>query len=169
VVPPEPAALIESLRSVGYTLPTALADILDNSIAAQTENIDIAHEAAITYREAIKAAAAGVLPARLPAGVGVARAGGHLPAQTLVPADDDIPVVSQADFLRKLTRTGEIPPKLWINFYPKVLSKHAADSSLKLKVTFESSPTSGISKEKIEETRTALKELGLGNGELKSE
>ena len=41
VVPPEPAALIESLRSVGYTLSTAVADILDNSIAADAENIHI--------------------------------------------------------------------------------------------------------------------------------
>lgn len=41
VVPPEPAALIESLRSVGYTLPTAVADILDNSIAAGARNIHI--------------------------------------------------------------------------------------------------------------------------------
>jgi len=56
-----------------------------------------------------------------------------------------------------------------MNFYTKVLSKHATDTSLKLKVTFESSPAAGISKERIEETRTALKELGLGNGELKSE
>jgi hypothetical protein len=41
VVPPEPAALIESLRSVGYTLPTAVADILDNSIAAAARNVSI--------------------------------------------------------------------------------------------------------------------------------
>jgi hypothetical protein len=37
VVAPEPAALIESLRSVGYSLPTAAADILDNSIAEGQE------------------------------------------------------------------------------------------------------------------------------------
>jgi hypothetical protein len=41
VVPPEPAALIESLRSVGYSLPAAVADILDNSIAAGARNIQI--------------------------------------------------------------------------------------------------------------------------------
>lgn len=36
---PRPGALIESLRSVGYSLPAALADIVDNSIAAQADNI----------------------------------------------------------------------------------------------------------------------------------
>ena len=41
IVPPEPAALIESLRSVGYNLPAAVADILDNSIAAGAKNIHI--------------------------------------------------------------------------------------------------------------------------------
>src|SRR5581483_2656578 len=41
LVPPEPAALIESLRSVGYNLPAAVADILDNSIAVPAKNISI--------------------------------------------------------------------------------------------------------------------------------
>src|SRR5579884_2840780 len=41
IAAPEPAALIESLRSVGYTLPAAVADIVDNSIAAGAKNIHI--------------------------------------------------------------------------------------------------------------------------------
>jgi hypothetical protein len=36
---PKPCALVESLRSVGYSLPTAIADIVDNSIAAHAKNI----------------------------------------------------------------------------------------------------------------------------------
>lgn len=39
IVPPSPQSLIESLRSVGYTLSTAIADIVDNSIAAGASNI----------------------------------------------------------------------------------------------------------------------------------
>ena len=38
---PKPAALIESLRAIGYNLPTAVADIVDNSISAEAKNIDI--------------------------------------------------------------------------------------------------------------------------------
>lgn len=38
-VPPAPESLVESLRSVGYSLPTALADIIDNSIAAGSRNV----------------------------------------------------------------------------------------------------------------------------------
>jgi hypothetical protein len=33
-VPPDPAALIESMRAFGYSLPTAIADLVDNSISA---------------------------------------------------------------------------------------------------------------------------------------
>jgi hypothetical protein len=39
IAEPKPSSLIESLRSVGYNLPTAVADIIDNSIAAAARNI----------------------------------------------------------------------------------------------------------------------------------
>lgn len=38
---PHPIALIESLRSIGYTTETALADIIDNSITANASRISI--------------------------------------------------------------------------------------------------------------------------------
>lgn len=38
-VPPDPAALIESMRAFGYRLPTAIADLIDNSITARASNI----------------------------------------------------------------------------------------------------------------------------------
>lgn len=38
---PHASALVESLRSMGYTPPTALADLVDNSIAAKAKNIHI--------------------------------------------------------------------------------------------------------------------------------
>lgn len=38
---PSPTALVESLRSIGYTLETALADIIDNSITADSSTISI--------------------------------------------------------------------------------------------------------------------------------
>jgi hypothetical protein len=40
-LPPDPAALIESMRAFGYSLPTALADLIDNSISAQAREIDV--------------------------------------------------------------------------------------------------------------------------------
>jgi len=41
IVPPNPADLIESLRDFGYTLPSALADLIDNSLAASAKRITI--------------------------------------------------------------------------------------------------------------------------------
>ena len=40
-VPPDPAALIESMRAFGYSLPTAVADLIDNSISAGARSIDV--------------------------------------------------------------------------------------------------------------------------------
>ena len=39
VMPPQPSALVASLRSIGYTLETAIADIIDNSITAQAKKV----------------------------------------------------------------------------------------------------------------------------------
>lgn len=38
-VVPEASSMIESFRSVGYNLETAIADIIDNSISANAKNI----------------------------------------------------------------------------------------------------------------------------------
>ena len=40
-IPPNPSPLIESLRDLGYSLGTALADIIDNSITAGAKKIRI--------------------------------------------------------------------------------------------------------------------------------
>ncbi len=37
--PPHPAAIVESLRAFGYDLPTALADVVDNSISASARHV----------------------------------------------------------------------------------------------------------------------------------
>src|SRR3954470_10159951 len=43
-VPPDPGALIESMRAFGYSLPTAIADLVDNSISASARAIDVLFE-----------------------------------------------------------------------------------------------------------------------------
>ena len=40
-LPPYAPTLIESTRSIGYTLESAIADIIDNSISASSSNVDI--------------------------------------------------------------------------------------------------------------------------------
>jgi hypothetical protein len=45
-VAPKPADLVESLRDFGYTLPSALADLVDNSLTAGAKEIDVCLAAA---------------------------------------------------------------------------------------------------------------------------
>ncbi len=59
--------------------------------------------------------------------------------------------------------SGEIPPQKWMNFYTRVLAKFATGSGLKLSVKVEVAPDGGVSQQKIEETRAALRELGLND------
>ncbi len=57
--------------------------------------------------------------------------------------------------------TGEVPSQKWMNFYTKVLSRFAASKGLKLTVSVETSRDEAISTQKLEETKVALRELGL--------
>lgn len=48
-----------------------------------------------------------------------------------------------------------------MNFYTKVLSKFAGGKGLKINISFEAAPEGGLSNQQIEETKVALRELGL--------
>jgi hypothetical protein len=61
----------------------------------------------------------------------------------------------------RLSWEGQVPAQKWMNFYTKVLSKFAASKGLKLAVRFELDGDGPISPQKIEETKVALRELGL--------
>ncbi|MFI0826696.1 ATP-binding protein [Streptomyces roseolus] len=41
VAAPDPAGMVASLSSLGYSLPTAIADLVDNSISANASNVEI--------------------------------------------------------------------------------------------------------------------------------
>jgi len=57
--------------------------------------------------------------------------------------------------------SGEVPAQKWMNFYTKVLAKYATGRGLRLTVTFEASPEGGLLPQRVEETKAALRELGL--------
>jgi hypothetical protein len=56
---------------------------------------------------------------------------------------------------------GEVSPQKWMNFYTKVLSRFATGGGLKLTVTVDVAPPGGTTVSKAEETKVALRELGL--------
>lgn len=41
ICPPDPERIVEGLRDTGYNFNTAVADIIDNSIAAHATKVDI--------------------------------------------------------------------------------------------------------------------------------
>jgi len=61
----------------------------------------------------------------------------------------------------KLTWEGAVPPQKWMTFYTKVLSRFPIGEGLKLTVKVEIQPKDGIPKQKVDETKTTLRELGL--------
>ena len=75
---------------------------------------------------------------------------------TLAPPTPRLPAMPGA-----LKWTGEIPAQKWMNFYTKVLSKFSATAGLKLTLRVEVAPAEGVSPQKVDETKLALRELGL--------
>lgn len=56
---------------------------------------------------------------------------------------------------------GEIPHLKWMNFYTKVITKLANNKGVKLAVNLSVAPEAGVSPQKVEEIKIALRELGL--------
>lgn len=59
--------------------------------------------------------------------------------------------------------SGEIPSQKWSTFYQRVLSKFAVGKGLKLSLNIEIAPEGGLTIQKVEETKLALRELGLSD------
>jgi hypothetical protein len=70
--------------------------------------------------------------------------------------------------VRWLSWEGDVPPQKWMTFYTKVLSRFHEGGTLKLRVKVEAQSEGGISKPNVEETKVALRELGLSD-EVKTE
>ncbi len=73
------------------------------------------------------------------------------------------PETIQGGTVSKLTWSGTVPHQKWMLLFTKVLSKFAGGKGLKLTVTVEAAPEGGISSQKVEETKVALRELGMND------
>jgi hypothetical protein len=62
---------------------------------------------------------------------------------------------------RTITWSGEVPAQKWMNFYTRVLSKFATGPDLKLTLKVQVNNQEGIPNARVEETKAALRELGL--------
>ena len=85
IAEPDPAALIESLRAFGYSAETAVADLIDNSITADSKNVELTFDwdgsaTRVTISDDGRGMAEGVL-------VKAMRPGSTSPLQHRAPAD----------------------------------------------------------------------------------
>jgi len=71
------------------------------------------------------------------------------------------PTAPALPWASNLRWSGEIPSQKWMNFYTRVLTKFATGSDLKLTLKVEVASQEGIPTAKVEETKAALRELGL--------
>lgn len=92
-----------------------------------------------------------------------ARAGEIVAQTTVVISKEEkpLPPPPPPKEVRGLRWTGEVPPQKWMTFYTKVLARFATSAGLKLTVGFEVSPEGGVSPERVNETKGALREIGL--------
>jgi hypothetical protein len=60
-----------------------------------------------------------------------------------------------------LTWSGDVSHQKWVNFYTKVLTKFVKSGELKLNINIEAKPQGGVTTQQVEETKSALRELGL--------
>ena len=80
------------------------------------------------------------------------------------PQPGSVPVpTSQPAGINRVTWQGDVPPQKWMNFYTKVLSKFATQTGLKIGLNVEIAPDGGISNQKMDEIKVALRELGLSD------
>jgi hypothetical protein len=79
---------------------------------------------------------------------------------TTKPGSVPVPTAPPAG-INRVTWQGDVPPQKWMNFYTKVLSKFATQSGLKIGLNVEIAPDGGVSNQKVDEIKVALRELGL--------
>jgi hypothetical protein len=75
------------------------------------------------------------------------------------------PPVQPTQLTGGLVWEGKVPPQKWMNFYTRVLAPFVTQAGLKLTVRFD--VTEGISRQKVDEIRIVLRELGLDEQALR--
>lgn len=79
-----------------------------------------------------------------------------------------VPVTVKKDAVRPLTPnamewSGQVQPQKWMNFYTKVLSRFATKKGLSIEIRVRVLDENGIAQPDFDETRSALRELGLND------
>ena len=131
------------------------------------QDIEISDDVFLIQREVAEAYAAGTVQYP-PIAVG----GGQVGTNPVLPATagGGLPISGSSEGassaamnanVPSIVWNGDVPHQKWMNFYTKVLSKFSAGAGLKLTLRVEVTPAGGVSSQKVDETKVALRELGL--------
>lgn len=126
-------------------------------------DIEISDETYIIQKETAEAyVAAKSQPAPPPAAIsGTSPFSAPSPTTPITPPPSPSAAPAPAAGFRRVSWQGDVPPQKWMNFYTKVLSKFATQSGLRIGLNVEIAPQGGVSTQKIDEIKVALRELGL--------
>jgi hypothetical protein len=93
-----------------------------------------------------------------------------------LPADESVPYTTQVargtpppitsievPKVPGLRWEGEVPSQKWTNFYMKVLTGFATEKSLKIRLEISVKPEDGVTLQKIDDIKMALRDLGLSD------
>jgi hypothetical protein len=122
------------------------------------QDVEVSDDVFVIPRELAEAYKAGKISPTQDVVVAPTVAGSSASAGTSPVTDGKSPIPAS---IPRLVWNGDVPHQKWMNFYTKVLSKFAATAGLKLTLRVEVAPTEGVSPQKVEETKVALRELGL--------
>lgn len=81
----------------------------------------------------------------------------------LTPGTGEGPTPPPATGYARVAWRGDVPPQKWMNFYTKVLSKFATQNGLTIGLHVQIAPEGGVSNQKLDEIKVALRELGLND------
>jgi hypothetical protein len=139
------------------------SELIASDVEFSDDMFIITKATAEDYHKASASPKQGAVPAE-GAGVKAEGAGSATPAPyepSITEEDTSKAEKPPSGVVKGLVWQGEIPPQKWMNFYTKVLSKFAGEKTLKLTLKVQVSPDGGVSPQKIEETKVALRELNL--------
>ena len=123
-----------------------------------SQDVEISDDVFLIQRELAEAYKAGRISPTPDVVVGPTVTGSSGTTATAPVTDGRSPIPAS---IPRLVWSGDVPHQKWMNFYTKVLSKFAATAGLKLTLRVEVAPAEGVSPQKVDETKVALRELGL--------
>jgi hypothetical protein len=93
--------------------------------------------------------------------VTVASEGRSATASVVVAKEAKPPIQPSKSEPKKLTWTGMVPPQKWSQLYMKVLTKLVSSGDVSLRLTIQAVPKDGAQEQIVEDTKAALRGLGL--------